>query len=601
MQSSRRAGFVVLLAGLVLACGEETPTQVLVRIDADDSMRAMADRLVVRAFDADGMQTYMRAPTVGGGEGEVSFPATVPVSPRGGDAERRFEVVAELEDDAGVVFARQRVIAGFVEGELREVWIRFEATCSGVLDCAADATCVAGTCEPACMVPVVVGADPQRVACPDRGCAVAEDGDPCESGTCRNGECCTGCWNAAEERCEEGTTLAACGAMGGLCETCCGDDLACADGQCDPAIDLGALATAYAHACGIAMGGELYCWGANASGQLGDGSMTDATIPVRATTTGSWGQVSVGGTSDPAGVGHTCAINWTNELYCWGYNDLGQLGTGSLEPVTGPTQVSPGTTWDVVRAGWQHTCAIDRVGGLYCWGQNADGLAGPAGFGGITAAPTQLGAGMTWTSVDTFRRHACALAGSSLYCWGLNRDGALEVGSGDDAVPGPAPVTLDYLGEVTGVIAGGFFTCALSRAMAGALGGAIRCWGVNAGGQLGRPMGAVASDPIGGVEDFLVAGAGLDHACAIRADGSLWCWGRNALGQVGSGSSAEVIFTPERVGDRADWLLVEPGGTFTCGVRERGTLWCWGDGSRGQLGIDGVTNARTPMRVCISP
>jgi alpha-tubulin suppressor-like RCC1 family protein len=542
----------------------------------------------------------MRAPSVGTGEGEVSFPAVVPLLPRGGDAERRFEVVAELEDDGGVVFAGQRVIAGFVPGELREVWIRFEAACAGVLDCAAGTTCVAGVCEPACMVPVPVGADPQRVACPEPGCAAAEDGTACDGGTCRLGECCTGCWNEADGRCEDGTTVVACGAGGTLCEACCDDDVACTAGQCDPAIELGGPSAGFAHACVIAMGGELWCWGANASGQLGDGTTADATVPVRGTVMGSFGEVAAGGTSAPTGAGHTCAIDWTNELYCWGTNDLGQLGSGDLAPVTGAVHVSPGSTWDTVSAGGQHTCAIDRVGGLWCWGQNADGIVGEAGFGGIVATPTQIGVGMSWTGVDTFRRHACALSGASLHCWGLNRDGALEVGSGDDGVAGPMPVMLDYLGEVTSVAAGGFFTCALSQA-SGALGGAVRCWGINAGGQLGRPMGALASDPIGGIEDFLIVSAGLDHACGIRADGSLWCWGRNALGQVGSGSSAEVVFTPERVGDRADWLSVEPGGTFTCGVRERGTLWCWGDGSRGQLGIAGVGNTRTPARVCVSP
>ena len=600
MGSSRRAGFVVLLAGLVLACGEETPTQVLVRIDAGEAMRAMASTLVVRAFDVDGTQTYMRAPRVGTAEGEVRFPATVPLVPRGGDAARRFEVVAELADDTGVAFARQRVIAGFVPGELREVWIRFDDVCAGVLDCAAGTTCVDGACEPACMVPVPVGADPQRVECPAVGCSAAEDGTACDGGTCRGGECCTGCWNAAEERCEEGTTTTACGAGGVLCETCCDDDLACTAGQCDPATEVGGLSTGFAHSCAIPAGGYVACWGANASGQLGDGSTTDAMVPVRPMLVGSFGEVAAGGTSGTAGTGHTCAITWTNELYCWGVNDLGQLGSGDLAPVTGAVHVSPGTTWDTVAAGGQHTCAIDRVGGLYCWGQNADGIVGEAGFGGITPTPTQLGAGMAFSGVDTFRRHACALTGSTAHCWGLNRDGALEVGSGDDGVPTPTPVMLDYLGEVTSVAAGGFFTCALSQT-SGALGGAIRCWGINAGGQLGRPMGALASDPIGGIEDFLIVNAGHDHACAIRADGSLWCWGRNALGQVGSGSSAEVVFTPERVGDRSDWLSVSAGGTFTCGTRERGTLWCWGDGSRGQLGIAGVGNTRTPARVCVAP
>jgi alpha-tubulin suppressor-like RCC1 family protein len=566
---------------------------VLVHVEADDTTRAMAARMIVRAFDADGMMRYERAVRVGAAAGEVQFPATVPVVPLGGDTARRFMLVVELEDAGTAVFARQRVVTGFVPGELREVHVRFTADCGGMLGCGDDETCIAGSCESACLVPAPPGGTAERVPCgPAGACDGVAEGAECEGGRCRGGACCTGCWDEAAARCETGDTLAACGAKGVACGSCCDDDTACSSGACVPAEALTTIHTGFAHACTGA--GTLRCWGANDAGQTGNGGTTDVTAPEVVTGRGDWGAIGLGST-------HSCGITFVNELHCWGGNAYGQLGTGDMIASAVPVHVQPGTTWSTVQAGASHSCAVDRVGRLFCWGQNADGIVGDTNFGGLVADPTELGVGTTWASVDTFRRHACAVAGTDLHCWGLNRDGALEVGSGADGVPGPQPVTLDFIDPVVGFAAGGFHTCAITQAMPGVPGGGIRCWGIDAGGQLGRPPGALRTDPIGGITDFLQVTAGENHACAIRADGTLWCWGRNGPGQVGSGNESAVIFAPERVGEHDDWQQVDAGGEFTCGLREHGTLWCWGDNSRGQLGVPGSPAVRSPQRVCLPP
>jgi alpha-tubulin suppressor-like RCC1 family protein len=131
------------------------------------------------------------------------------------------------------------------------------------------------------------------------------------------------------------------------------------------------------YACALDSAGAAYCWGANGDGQLGDGSATGSDLPVAVDTSG----VLAGKTLTQIAAGHgdsTCALDSAGAAYCWGANGSGELGDGSATGSDVPVAVETsgalaGQTLTQITAGWQHTCALDGAGAAYCWGWNITG------------------------------------------------------------------------------------------------------------------------------------------------------------------------------------------------------------------------------------
>jgi alpha-tubulin suppressor-like RCC1 family protein len=267
------------------------------------------------------------------------------------------------------------------------------------------------------------------------------------------------------------------------------------------------------HTCGIRAGGALYCWGNNANGQLGDGTLTNRSAPTRIGGASDWTRVSTGGF-------HTCGIRSGGALYCWGDNTQGQLGDGTNTSSTFPMRVGIATDWTLVSAGFSaHTCGIRSDGALYCWGDNTDGQLGDNTTTDRTI-PTQVGTATDWMLVSA--------GGAGTY----------------------------YIGFGFGVATG--FTCG-TRA-----GGALYCWGENGLGQLGDGTMTNRSTPtrIGGATDWKDISLGAVHSCGIRAGGALYCWGSNILGD-GTTTDSTIPVQNELGG----WVSVSAGRGHTEGLR----------------------------------
>jgi len=125
------------------------------------------------------------------------------------------------------------------------------------------------------------------------------------------------------------------------------------------------------HTCAIREGGRLYCWGGALNGQLGIGVLPERGITRPAEVEGRWRAVA-------AGESHTCAIAEDESLWCWGKNQNGQLGLGDLDRREAPTRVTvPGGDGFLrLGLGREHTCVIRRDETLWCWGWNEDGQIG---------------------------------------------------------------------------------------------------------------------------------------------------------------------------------------------------------------------------------
>jgi hypothetical protein len=218
----------------------------------------------------------------------------------------------------------------------------------------------------------------------------------------------------------------------------------------------------------------IFCWGLNDEGQLGIGNQTNQLRP--ALVPNSYTKVA-------AGNENTCALTASGLAFCWGvgsyFGSPSAIGNGTTTSSNLPTAVTmpTGRTFQSIGVGWYSACALDTLGDVWCWGLNAQGQ---LGTGNTTdqSVPTQVTGGLAFMSLSVGGSHRCAKAQSGdFYCWGANINGQLGIGSTTDQsspqlVPG---------GDIfTSVSAFSSHTCALNGAGIG------YCWGENRQGQLGR-------------------------------------------------------------------------------------------------------------------
>jgi len=292
---------------------------------------------------------------------------------------------------------------------------------------------------------------------------------------------------------------------------------------------LAALAAGAAHTCALTAAGGVQCWGDNIDGQLGVGdTMSFSYIPRDLTALGT------GIAAVATGYYHTCALLSGGSVKCWGANGTGQLGDGSTTNRYLPVAVDLGGSAIAIAGGGYHTCALMSGGGVKCWGNNDGGQLGHGDSGNIYTAPVDvagLPGGATAIAAGAF--HACAVAGGGVYCWGSGYKG--QLGNGGTSAS-TAPVAASGLGSDMATIAAGFYhTCALGN------GGGVWCWGDNEQGALGDGGTTDSVVPVEVAGSGVAAiTTGSYHTCALTIAGGIACWGRGSNGQLGNDSVADV-------------------------------------------------------------
>ncbi|MCL2071072.1 MAG: chitobiase/beta-hexosaminidase C-terminal domain-containing protein [Oscillospiraceae bacterium] len=337
------------------------------------------------------------------------------------------------------------------------------------------------------------------------------------------------------------------------------------------------------HSMVIDDNGNLWGWGNNERGQLGDRTTIGRHFPVQIS--GEWSKVSANGT-------RTLAIKSDGTLWVWGYNHygLGAAGSSSLYPVQIGEEL-----WTDVSAGSEHTLAIDSESRLWSWGRGDYGQLGNSTYS-HNSAPTLIGTRL-WSSVSAGGEHSMGIdAEGMILGWGRSSNFG-QTGTyyaSDESRPTNSSThwsNPDNPGDWVSVSAGSNHSAAILN------NDRLRVVGSNADRQLGLNASWASTNGFTGVSgSWKSVSAGANHTLGIKTDGTLWAWGGNSSGQLGNGGSS-TVWSPAQIQTSNEWESVSAGNAYTVAAKSDGTLWAWGNNSVGQLGDGTETNKNTPIQI----
>ncbi|WP_395813549.1 MopE-related protein [Archangium minus] len=291
-----------------------------------------------------------------------------------------------------------------------------------------------------------------------------------------------------------------------------------------------AIAAGIGHSLALDLDGQVWAWGQNASGQVGMGS-AGGTVLVPAKVAGLTGIRNIA-----AGGNYSLALDEAGQVWAWGQNTAGQVGTGATSvSVPSPMKVAGLPTIRAIAAGLNHVLALDTDGGVWAWGQNASAQVGTGATSATVLVPTRV------TNLPRAKAIAAG-AGHSLvievqfgevWAWGQNNFG--QVGSGSiSTTPTFVPTPVSGVSAATSIIAGHYFSMAIMGS------GDVKAWGQNTYGQLGNGMteNSAVSVDVAGLGDAKAIAAGAQHVLAMRPGCPVWAWGNNGQGQLGNGTTS---------------------------------------------------------------
>lgn len=387
-------------------------------------------------------------------------------------------------------------------------------------------------------------------------------------------------------------------------------------------VAISTFAAGRGHTLALNTAGDIYTWGQNDSGQLGDGSFTGRSTPAKI--------ANVKATAVSAGKAHSVALQADGSVLAWGVNDNAELGNDSDETSKTPVKVLDLPAVKMVKAGYSHTAALDAAGRVWTWGDNSYGQLGDDVYGFYyTAGPvTSLPVKATLIEAGGDATYALDTLGR-VWAWGRNDNYQLGNGTLDDSatpilVPGldkviaisasrndvavvrsdgtfwfwggdnfPTPTRITGVtGKAVGVSNGELHTLILMAD------GSILATGSNDSGQLGN---GTTTDASGfttalGLPVVKAVGAGLYHSLALANDGTLYAWGNNAQGELGEAAELEYN-VPRLVKNMSGIVQVASGDSHSLALGGDGTVWAWGNNYYGSLGDGSDRDKSTPVKV----
>ena len=366
----------------------------------------------------------------------------------------------------------------------------------------------------------------------------------------------------------------------------------------------------------IASNGDLYCWGFNGYGGVGNGTTNDQHTPVK---------VLENVKETVLENNTTAAITEDGDLYCWGDNKYGQVGNGATD-----NQLTPVKVLENVKEfylDYYTAAAITENGDLYCWGFN---LGGQIGNGSTVnqLTPVKVLSNVRKFCIDSLTSAAITENGD-LYCWGYNEYG--EVGNGSTCNQLSPLKILDNVKQVCfGEFS--FTTAAITlngdlylwgyneydglnnillpakilenvkkyytyESTYGAIteNGDLYCWGKNSWGQAGSDTGYYVEKPIKILENVKDVNIDDVKSIALTENGDLYYWGAKGNPNIPSEDNDDYQTIPVKVMDNVREAKVFYH-TFAA-ITTNGDLYCWGYNTSGQTGNGNFKRQYTPYKV----
>ena len=329
--------------------------------------------------------------------------------------------------------------------------------------------------------------------------------------------------------------------------------------------------------------------GADNNNFFGIGS-TDRLSPIQIGTLSNWSSINTGEAA-------SFSIKTDGTLWSWGAASEGQLGlnTTTLTNISSPVQMGTLSDWTQIGGGRTHTVAENTIGQLWAWGFNGFGQLG-RGDTTNTSSPVQVIGGSSdapvFKQISGSASNLMLTTQGAIWSCGINSYGQLGHG---DRVNKSTPVQIGTLSNWNQVSINALSAAAVKTD------GTLWTWGWNANGELGLNDTTDRSSPVqvGSLSDWSqVSTGGTIQTLAIKTDGTLWAWGSGSNGQLGL-SSTTSFASPVQVGTESYWAKVSTGGLHTLAIKTDGTLWSWGSNSFGQLGQSNLTNRSSPVQVGI--
>ncbi len=343
------------------------------------------------------------------------------------------------------------------------------------------------------------------------------------------------------------------------------------------------------HVCALQNDGTVWCWGRNASGQLGNGTTTDSNVPVQVS--GLTNVTALFTTINESN--HSCAIKSDGTVWCWGNNNYGQLGNGTTTNSSVPVQ-APCLSGSI-QIYQNDTNTI---------GVKADGTIVETGYGHTPGVAEPLPATYAEAKLSTIRHpagyygHYCKIgSGGTVWCWGNNNYGEL----GNFSTTGSStPVRASYLTDIIDIGSGDSFSCALKSD------GTVWCWGDDNSGQLGiswtqdnasykstfpQQVRISSSTKLTGIVQISVGYWGV---VALKNDGTVWRWGTYGYGTI-KDDEASMISSLNYV------KSVHTTINNSCVLKTDGSVRCWGLNTYGQLGNGTTTGTNDPQMPTFNP
>ena len=378
------------------------------------------------------------------------------------------------------------------------------------------------------------------------------------------------------------------------------------------------LSGGLAHTVGLSNSGQIYAWGLNDYGQLGDGTTANKSIPTLIS-------FPAGETIKDvvAGQYHTFAVTTNGRVYAWGRNDYGQLGDGTKTNRSTPTLISftnlnelnDGETIRNVVADQEHSFAVTNTGRVYSWGRNNSGQLGDNTLVD-NSNPTLIlfPAGETMRNVAAGLGHSLAVTTTGqVFAWGRNAVGQLGDGTTTDR---PTPTLISFPGinefnngeTIRDVVAGNDYSHAVTTT------GRVYSWGSNFNGKLGDGTTTNKSTPtlilFPGINEFnneetiRNVDMGGAHSMAVTTTGRVYAWGLNNRGQLGNNTlvnnSTPILISFNGLSDLNDGETIRNvflGGAHSMAVTTNNRLYAWGWNNSGQLGDNTLVNKSIPTLI----